>query len=897
MPVENLRCESLVDPCGIDAPAPRLSWVLQSPTRGSKQTAYQILVASTAENLTLNKGDLWDSGKVLSKETFSIEYTGRPLTSEQRCFWKVRTWDEKSVSSAWSTPAFWQAGLMKPEAWQAQWIGFDTPRATAEAAVPPATPDAKAKPLLLPPASYLRTKFTANKPIMWATLHVAALGLADIYLNGQRVSDDYFTSGWTDYTKRVYARGYDVTQAVHRGANAMGAVIADGWYSGYVGYRGERDLYGKNPRVRVQLNITYADGSSEVIASGASWKAATGPVQEGDILHGETYDARADMGKWSEAAFDDHAWASVNTGAPVNPQVESHPAQPVRAIKEFQAKTIDEPTPGIYVLDLGQNFAGVTRIKVKGASGQKITLRFGERLNPDGTLYTANLRGARCTDTYICRGTGDEETWQPRFTFHGFQYVEVRGLGYKPKVDTVVGVALSSDTPVTGAFSCSEPMLNQLYNNIYWTQRMNFIDIPTDCPQRDERLGWTGDSQIYIRTATLNTDVQAFYAKWLVDLTDAQLPNGTFPKVAPSQVTSGEGGSAWADAGVICPWTLYDVYGNREVLARQYPSMVRFVESYEMRCQSNRLPPAGFPTFGDWLSVGAKTPPDVIIVAYFAKSAELTAQAAEVLGKPEDAARFRNLYEDVKVAFNRTYVSADGHIKGNTQGSYAIPIAFGLLDREKTKLAGNLLIKAVEHSDWHLTTGFIGTKDLMLALSKIGRNDVAYRLIFNDTYPSWGFSIKNGATSIWERWNGWTPDKGFGDPKMNSFAHYSFGAVYQWMVENIGGIRSDSPAYERLIIAPQMDAKLTHAETRYDSVRGRIETRWSKQGGALSLSITLPPNTTGTVYIPAANDSVITEGGQPVAKVSGIKFLREEPGMAVYAIESGSYHFQSSLLP
>lgn len=891
--VENLRCESLANPPGIDARAPRLSWVMQSTTRGSSQSAYQVLVASSAEKLANNTGDLWDSGKVVSKETFGIDYAGSTLVSEQRCFWKVRTWDERGVPSAWSAPASWFMGLLKAEDWQAQWIGWDAPRASAQAALPPVAPGVKQK--VLPPPVQVRTGFLVGKPVKRAILHATALGLADLYLNGHRVTDDFFLPGWTDYTKRVYARSYDVTDLVRRGKNVFGAIVADGWFSGYVGFGPNRDHYGKNSRVRAQLHLEYADGSSAVIATGPAWKASVGPLLEADFLMGETYDARAAMERWIEPGFDDRAWATVDVGASVNPTVEAHPGPPVRAIAEFKAKTISEPTPGVYVLDLGQNFAGFARLKLKGEPGQKIILRYGERLNPDGTLFTRNLRQARATDIYICRGGGGVETWNPRFTFHGFQYVEVSGLKQKPDAETVVGVALSSDTPVAGDFSCSDPMLNQLRSNIYWTQRMNFIDIPTDCPQRDERLGWTGDAQVYIRTATLNTDVQAFFTKWLIDLADAQREDGQFPQVAPQKVAGNDGGAAWADAGVICPWTIYDVYGDRRVLERHYPGMVRFVDFCEKRCQPGLLPPEKFHCFGDWLGVGVYTPKEVIFLAYFAYSTQLTARAAEALGKPEDAAKYHALFEQIKTAFNAAYVAPDGKIKGDTQACYVLALAFDLLSPEKAQLAADLLVKNIEARGWHLSTGFIGTKDLMLVLSKIGRNDVAYRLIFNDTFPSWGFSVKNGATSIWERWDGWTPEKGFVDSGMNSFAHYSFGAVYQWMVENIGGIRNEGFAYGRIVIAPQIDPKLTHAETRYDSIRGRIETRWRQQDGRLELAVAIPPNTTATVFVPAREAAAITESGLAVEKAPGVKFLRREGGSAVVEVGAGSYRFGSVL--
>jgi alpha-L-rhamnosidase len=745
--------------------------------------------------------------------------------------------------------------------------------------------------LLLPPPSYLRHAFRTGNPVRRALVYATALGLYDLYLNGRRVSDDYFNPGWTDYAKRVYYRAYDVTPLVRRGDNVLGAVLADGWYSGYVGYGGARNHYGSKPRFRAQLHLEHDDGSTTLVATGPDWKASAGALREADFLMGETYDARRAPDGWDRPGFDDSKWERVVTGAEVRPGVRAHPGPPVRAIAEFKPVKVTEPRRGVYVLDLGQNFAGVARLKVTGKRGQKITLRFAERLEPGGMIYTANLRSARATDTYICRGGGKPETWQPRLTYHGFQYVEVRGLGGRPAADTVVGVALGSATPVVGEFACSDPMLNRLHRNVYWTQRMNFIDVPTDCPQRDERLGWTGDAQVYIRTATLNCDVQAFFTKWLVDLADAQRADGQFPAVAPLKVAGGDGGPAWSDAGVICPWTIYEVYGDRRVLERHYPAMTRFIEFCRKRCTSELLPPKKFHCYGDWLSVKAATPADVIFTAYFAHSTQLTVQAAEVLGKKQDAARYRALLKRIKAAFNKAYVGADGRIKGNTEACYVLALAFDLLGPGKQKPAVKYLVEDIEQRGGHLSTGFIGTKDLMLVLAKVGRDDVAYRLLGNDTFPSWGFSIKHGATSIWERWDGWTPEKGFQTPAMNSFAHYSFGAVYQWMVENIGGIRSDGPAYRKIVIAPQPGGKLTRAAVAYDSIHGRIESRWQRQGKRFELAVTVPANTTALVLLPAGPGATLTEGGQALAKAAGVRLVRREGGRAVLAVASGSYRF------
>ena len=522
---------------------------------------------------------------MLSAQTTGIEYAGRPLLSHERCYWKARLWDRDGKPSSWSEPARWSMGLLQPEDWKrSAWIGCDALRE------PSSTQDKSETNELYPPV-FLRAGFVARGKIKQATLYATALGWLDVYLNGERVNDTFFDPGWTDYSRRVYYRAYDVTRLVRAGANAWGAVLADGWYCGYNGWSHKRDLYGSQPRLRAQLHLEYADGSEEDLGTGPDWKAATGPFLSGDLLQGEAYDARREIPGWATGKFDDSKWARVTTGAELSPVLQPHPGPPVRVAREFKARRVTEPARGVYVLDLGQNFAGVARLRLRGEAGQKITLRFAERLNADGTIYTANLRTAAATDRYICRG-GGVETWQPRFTFHGFQYIEVTGLGRKPEADTVVGVALSSDTPEAGEFDCDDPMLNRLHRNIYWTQRANFLEVPTDCPQRDERQGWTGDAQVYARTATLNTDVQAFFTKWLVDLDDTQRADGQFPKAAPDKVAGGDGGPAWADAGVICPWTIYQVYGDRRELERHYPAMCRYIE-FCRQPEHARSAPAG----------------------------------------------------------------------------------------------------------------------------------------------------------------------------------------------------------------------------------------------------------------------------------------------------------------
>ncbi len=876
-----LRCEYRVDPLGADETSPRLSWIVESDRRNQIQTAYRILVASSPGVLAEDRGDLWDTGRVESGETINVVYEGERLESRMRCYWKVQVWDAEGRPSPWSEPAFWSMGLLGESDWQADWIGYDRPRE--------AEPEEET--LDLTPARYVRTTFRSGKSVHRATAFVTALGLCDVYLNGARISEDYFNPGWTDYAKRVYYRTYDVTGMIRSGENTMGAVLADGWFSGYLGWRQDvRDHYGSRLRLRAQLHIEYTDGSEEVIASGPDWKAATGPLREVDLYMGEAYDARLEMEGWASPGFDDAGWESVDTGADVEPALQAHPGPPVRAVAEFTPVTITEPRRGAYVVDLGQIFSGVVRISVRGRPGQEITIRHAERLNPDGTIYTENLRGARATDYYICRGDGTE-TWSPRFTFHGFQYVELTGLSEPPTEETVTGIALTSDTPLAGTFECSEPMLNRLRQNIFWTQAANFIDIPTDCPQRDERLGWTGDAQVYVRAAAMNSDVQPFFTKWLVDLEDAQRADGQFPTVAPLKISGDDGGPAWADAGVICPWTIYEVYEDKRLLARHYDSMKRFIEFCKGRSTPDLLPPEDFHAFGDWLNIQADTPHEVIYTAYFAWSTKLTARAAEVLGRMSEAAEYNTLFEGIRSAFNRAYVQEDGRILGDTQTCYVLALAFDLVEGDRREQAAEHLVSRIRERDWHLSTGFVGTKDLMLVLSKIGATDVAYRLLHNDTFPSWGFTVKQGATSIWERWDGWTPENGFQDPGMNSFAHYSFGAVYQWMVENIGGIRTDGPGYRQIIIAPRPDGRITWARVGYNSIRGPIRSQWRTEGLTLNLDVTIPANTTARIVIPTVDPGQVTESGKAVGEAEGVEGVSVEAGRVIVTVGSGTYHF------
>jgi alpha-L-rhamnosidase len=570
--------------------------------------------------------------------------------------------------------------------------------------------------------------------------------------------------------------------------------------------------------------------------------------------------------------------------------------RPVREIRELNPKSIKESRPGSWIYDLGQNMVGVVRLKVSAPAGTKITLRHAEMLNPDGTLYTKNLRGAPSIDEYVCKGDG-VEIWQPRFTFHGFRYVEITGLTNQPAMDAVTGIVIGSDTPGTGEFACSDPRINQLQSNIQWGQRGNYISIPTDCPQRDERLGWMGDAEVFIRTACYNADVAAFFTKWLVDVDDGQSPAGAFSNVSPNTSRDVGGVPAWGDAGVICPWTIYEMYGDQRILECHLPAMIKWVDYLKLHSDGLIRDKDRGEDFGDWLSIGADTPKDLIGTAYFAYSTHLLAKSCRILGRTDEADKYDQLFADIKTAFNKRYVAADGRIEGNTQCAYAMALKFELLPKDLRPKAAQYLEDDIKARNNHLSTGFVGVSYLLPVLARAGKADTAYALLLQDSFPSWLFSVKHGATTIWERWDGWTPDKGFQDPGMNSFNHYSLGSCGEFLFGGIGGIRPATPGFKNIQIEPVINAGLTWANTSFDSIHGKIATAWKVTGNRLALDVVVPANTTASIRFPAREMASITESGKPIQKVADVKFLKLENGKASLEVGSGTYKFASLVGP
>jgi alpha-L-rhamnosidase len=740
----------------------------------------------------------------------------------------------------------------------------------------------KAKKKRYLPCPHLRKDFNISGQVSRASLYVTAQGFAEMHVNGKRVGDEFFMPGWTDYRKRIYYRTYDVTGMLKPGANTIAGILGDGWFRGNISIKGQNQ-YGDKIRLLTQLHIDYADGRAETITSDPTWKASFGPILESDMQAGEVHDARRELRGWDSPGFDDSGWAPVDIGSGIKPLLQSYPGVPVRRTQELPTVKLTKPQPDTHVFDLGQNFSGWIRLKVTGKAGDRVVMRFGEMLNADGTVYTANLRSARATDTYILKG-GREEVWEPRFTFHGFRYVQLTGVPGRPTPDMVTGIVIHSDAPLTSSFACSNPMLNQLHSNIVWGQRSNYLEIPTDCPQRDERLGWTGDTQVFIRSGCYHQDVASFFTKWMVDLVDTQNGAGVFGNQAP--VFHGHGSPAWADAGIICPWTIYKVYGDTRLIDRHYGAMARFIDAYGKK--GLKGPGGGF---GDWLAIGSKTPKELISAAYFGYSTSLMAEMAEALGKAEDAKKYKALFEAIRTEFQKSFVKPDGTIAGNSQTAYCLALRFKLLTDAQREQAAARLVERIEAKNYHLSVGFVGVPILLPTLTEIGRSDLAYRLIQNKTYPSWGYSIEQGATTIWERWNSYTREKGFGDVGMNSFNHYAYGACSEWMFRSMLGIETDGVGFKTIIMKPEFGEGITWAEGHYDSIYGRIKSDWKVGDGTFQWVVTVPANTTATVHIPAGNVADITESGRPIKDAKGVTFLRMAEDRAVFGVDSGTYEF------
>jgi alpha-L-rhamnosidase len=895
--VRELRSEYRTNPQGMDSQFPRLSWVIESIQRGEKQTAYQVLVASTPELLAEGKGDLWDSGKVASDRQNQLEYAGKSLKSRMSCYWKVRIWDKGGKASAWSRPAWWTMGLLQPGDWKAKWIGVN--QKAAAGALTPSNSESTtdwAKP------RYLRKSFTLDRTVRRATVYATALGLYELRLNGQRVGDHLLAPEWTDYHKHVQYQTYDVTSLMRNGPNALAAILGNGWYSGgWQHWDPKLEVnYGTEPFLLAQLEIEFTDRSRQMIVSDDNWRGTTdGPLQFAGIYEGVTYDARLEMPGWDAPGFNDAKWSAVTTHQAGDDfkvgRLVWQRNEPIRAAQELKPVAITAPHPGVYVFAFAQNMVGWCRFKARGKVGETVELQHGEMRNPDGTVFTGNLcvvsKHRAQLDRYTFRLNG-METFEPRFTYHGFQYVEVRGLKEKPALDSLTGVVFHSACPEVGQFASSDPLLNRLALNILWSQRGNYMGIPTDCPQRNERCGYTGDAQFFIRAAVYNMDIAAFFNKWLVDVCeDSQLPGGWFADHAPFFCPKGGGPNiGWTDGGIICPYEIYRTYGDTRVIRDHYAAMKRNLDW--LAEESTDFLYTGRVGNGDWLSTGGGVGKEVIGTAYSAFDFHLMAEMADAIGKKGDAMEFRDRADKIATAFANAYLDTEGHIKNSSQSGYALAFTMGLVPAPLREKMIDRFVDEVRRFDWHPRTGFIGTPRLLPGLHLAGRDDDAYKLLLTKTAPSWLFPVTIGATTIWEQWVAWdgkTPRGG-----MNSLNHYSFGSVGEYLYGMVGGIQPAASGYKQIHIQPVIREGLTWAKTSYDSICGKIATAWKVEADKLELDVIIPANTTATVYVPAKDAAAVTESGKPAAQAEGVKFLRMEDKAAVFEVGSGQYQFESN---
>ena len=839
------------EPFGIGESAPRLSWKTTAPT-GWTQHAYQI-EATRADGT--HRTD-W----VASPDSVLVPWPLPPLGSREACAIRVRVRGADQVAGDWSPPLHIETGLLAPGDWTAQ-------------AVSPRGSDSDRRPPLL------RKEFTAASDIERARLYVTAHGLYEIEINGRRVGDHALAPGWTSYHHRLRYQTHDVTEHLRAGANAIGAWLADGWYRGRLGFGGgHADLYGDRVALLAQLEIVHRDGSVTVIGTDPSWRAGQGPILSAGLLDGETYDARQELPGWSSPGFDDGDWPPVDVVRRDPATLVAPTGPPVRCTEEIHPVLVTALDDDRLLVDFGQNLVGRVRITVSGPAGHTVVIRHAEVLQ-DGELCVRPLRGATSTDRYTLRG-GGPETWEPRFTLHGFRYAEItgwRGGGF-PGRDIVARVH-HTDMARTGWFACSNDQVNRLHQNVVWSLRGNFVDLPTDCPQRDERLGWTGDIQIFAPTAAFLYDCHGMLGSWLRDVAVEQHDDGTVPWYVPEipggeQWTPARPGAGWGDVVALTPWDLYRASGDTGLLAAQYDSARRWVDLVTRLAGPSGLWNRGY-QLGDWLDPFA--PPDdpgagrtdrhLIATAYYAWSARHVAWTAGVLGRPDEGDRYGDLADRVRQAFVDAYVLPGGRMTSDTQTAYAVALQFDLLpDTEARAAAGRRLAELVAEGGHTIQTGFIGTPLVAPALSATRHDDTAYALLLQQECPSWLYALKHDATTVWERWDSMLPDGSVNPGEMTSFNHYALGAVAEWLHGTVAGLGASEPGYRGIVFRPRPGGGITWAHAAHESPYGRVEIRWDLDESGLTVRATVPTGTTARVDWPDGGVTVLPTGTTTVRR-------------------------------
>ncbi len=878
--ISHLTCDGLVEPMVIDTLAPRFSWRLESTERGARQTALQLRITEVGPN-GQPSGEVVETPRAASDQSLMVSVPGFTPKPKHRYQWQVRVWDERGRDSGWSAAAVFETGLLGG-AWPATsaWLGNGV-----------ATPQGAA-----PAARYFRGEFDVAVRPARARLYLSAFGVVEPWLNGRKVGNDYFVPGWPDYHRRVFYVAYDVTAKVQAGRNALGLILGEGWYSSTL-LRSSQ--FGHEPLVSAFLELTDEAGNTTTVATDKNWRWAEGPIVAQSIYYGETFDARREDPQWSTAQGAAWTWHPAQPEGPSSAvtAITAHYAPPVRRTEELHPVSRREVSPGVFLYDLGQNMVGWARLKAQVAAGTEVTMRFAEMLEADGTIHTKNLRSAHATATYIAQG-GGVETWEPRFSFFGFRYVELSGVQH-PSDDAITGVVLHSDLPRIGFFECSNPLLNKLYANTLWGQKGNFLEVPTDCPQRDERLGWTGDAEVFSNTANYNFGSGAFYRQWLASVRDSYRdePGGQsgFADVAPD-IGLRYGSTGWGDAAVIVPYNTWLHTGARRLLEENFDTIQRWIEAQA------RDGPDGIRrsarSYGDWLAPGYKaaeapTPYTLIATAYFAHVADLAGRMAAELGRTEIAASDRALFAHIKAAFAREYIGADGRLASDEQTAYLLALGFDLVPPETRPKTVAHLVRTFTEKNNHLATGFLGTPLVTPVLTAVGRADLAYSVVLQETYPGWLFSVKNGATTIWERWDSWTPEHGFNPEGMNSFNHYAYGSVVGWFYDTIAGLSPDAaaPGWKRFHVAPIPGGNLTYAKASVETPYGVAASDWKIVNGRFELAVTVPPNTQAQVSLPATGVGDVTEGGRPLRELHDASEVGGSNGRVQLTVPAGSYTF------
>ncbi len=895
---QRLTSENLVDPIGIDVLEPRLSWISVSKERGAAQTAYRILAATSLQNLENNLADLWDSGKVESNQSLYIPYVGKPLGSNDWIYWKVKVWDNKDMESSWSQPGRWSMGILEPRDWLGEWIGLEKEMGR----------DKLDTTFTRISARYLRKEFELSKKIQNATVHVAGLGLFELFINGEKISNAVLSPALAEYPKRAYYMSFDVTKNLKKGNNALGVILGNGRYVGMrvqeidIYYDVSKLTHFGFPKMISQLEVEYTDGTKETIVSDGSWKiTADGPILANNEFDGEEYDANKEIPGWSKTSFNDADWHEVEKVDPGASDLSAQMIPPIKVIEEITPVSISEVAKDTFILNMGQNMVGWVKLKVEGEKGDTVSLRFSERVNPNGSLYLEPIRTAKVNDIYILKGEG-EEVWEPKFTYHGFQYVEVTGFPGKPTLGNFTGRVVHDALEATGTFTTSNKIINQIYHNARWGIKGNYRSIPTDCPQRDERQGWLGDRATGSRGESYLFDHANFYLKWLQDIEDSQTVTGSLPDVAPTYWQNYSDNVTWPAAYIIIADMLYDQFGEDQGIHKHYPSMKRWMQYMRENYMKDYI--ISKDTYGDWgvppeapglihsKDAKRKTNPAVLSTSYYYHLLGIMQEFAELVGETQDATQFADLKENVKRAFHQNFFDSDKKAYiNNTATTNILAIHFGLVPEEyQQDVFENLVAVTMKDFKGHISVGLVGVQGIMRIFTDNGRPDIAFKLATNTSYPSWGYMVEQGATTIWELWNSDTAD-----PFMNSWNHVMLlGDLLIWYYEDLAGIQPDPSiaAFKKIIMKPTPVGDLRFIKASHDSPYGMIKSEWKILEKEFHWNITIPTNTTAIVYVPAGEGEQVMEGLVSAEKAKGVRYINTDGNRRIYEVGSGNYYFK-----